>query len=154
MIGIVKAQRHVSQRSTSKNPYFNRVPHPLKTCRSSIRNSPENLPEEICHKSTESPVLFQKTILVSQNPLVIWNRKRGRQQGGPFFGKASLLYRETVIEYHWVSDIAALQQHDRAERLETTELMSNAANVAAATPLPCRWVRNWLKCNKKTVPEP
>ena len=33
--------------------------------------------------------------------------KRGRQQGGSLFGKASLLYGETVIEYHSVSDIAA-----------------------------------------------
>ena len=38
--------------------------------------------------------------------------KRGRQQGEPLFGKASLLYGEIVIEYHPVSDIAALQQHD------------------------------------------
>ena len=42
--------------------------------------------------------------------------KRGRQQGGPLFGKASLLYGETVIEYHSVSDIAALQQHDKVEK--------------------------------------
>jgi len=27
-----------------------------------------------------------------------------------------LLYGETVIEYHSVSDIAALQQHDKVER--------------------------------------
>ena len=34
---------------------------------------------------------------------LVWSRKEGtpaRQQGGPFFGKASLLYGETVIEYH------------------------------------------------------
>ena len=32
------------------------------------------------------------------------------------FGKASLLYGETAIEFHAVSDIAALQQHDNVER--------------------------------------
>ena len=42
--------------------------------------------------------------------------KRGRQQGGSLFGKTSLLYAETVIEYHSVSKVAALQQHDKVER--------------------------------------
>ena len=46
--------------------------------------------------------------------------RRGHPQGGSLFGKASLLYWDTVIKYHSVSDIEALQQHDKAERLGTT----------------------------------
>ena len=84
-------------------------------------------------------------------PSVIWNRRERTPAGWIPFGENSLLYGETVIEYHPVSDIAALQQLDKAERLGTTELLSNAA---AATPLPFRWVRYWLKCKKKGEPEP
>ena len=71
---------------------------------------------------------------------------------GPFTRKP---HRCTVIviKYNSVRDSAAQQQHDKAERLGTTELMSNAANAAAATPLPFRRVRNRLKCTKKGGPE-
>ena len=41
--------------------------------------------------------------------------KEGTPARGSRFGKASLLYGETVIEYHSVNDIAALQQHDKVE---------------------------------------
>ena len=42
---------------------------------------------------------------------------RGRPPGGSLFEIASSLYGETVIEHHSVSDIAALKQHEKVERL-------------------------------------
>ena len=60
-----------------------------------------------------------------------------------------MLYGETAIESHSVSNIAALQQHDQAESLRATKLMTNAAIAAAANPLPFRRVRNWLKCKNR-----
>ena len=50
-----------------------------------------------------------------------YHRRRGtenrtrRPKSGSLFEKASSLYREAVIKYQPVSDIAALQPHDKVE---------------------------------------
>ena len=44
-------------------------------------------------------------------------QKRGdARREDPFLEKASLLYWGAVIKHHSVSDVAALEQHDKVER--------------------------------------
>ena len=74
--------------------------------------------------------------------------KRGRQQGGPLFGKASFfVLMEREGESRFLGDIATAEQSStlKLESLETAEVMSDSATAPGATPLPPGWVQ---KCTK------